>query len=53
MTIEEFKAWLEGFSESFPDGAPTKAQWEKIKQKINTVGSPMKRIGNGMPIFGG
>jgi hypothetical protein len=33
MTLAEFKAWLEGFSESFGE-APSAEQWAKIKAKI-------------------
>ena len=33
MTINEFKAWLEGFSEAVGE-APTPDQWGKIKAKI-------------------
>ena len=36
MTINEFKAWLEGFEESV-NGSPTKAQWLKVKQRLETV----------------
>lgn len=39
MTISEFRAWLEGFSEAI-DGAPTAEQWEKIKEKIGTIAAP-------------
>lgn len=38
MTISEFQAWLDGFSEAI-DGAPTPAQWEKIKEKVATLQS--------------
>jgi hypothetical protein len=38
MTLNEFKSWLEGFSESI-DEAPTKEQWDKIKSKLNQVKS--------------
>lgn len=38
MNIAEFKAWLEGFTEAFPDGkAPTADQWAKIKAKIDKM----------------
>ena len=36
MTLGEFKAWFEGFNESI-DGAPTPEQFEKIKEKIDSV----------------
>ncbi len=37
MTLSEFKAWLEGYSEAFTSGAPTAAQWEKIREKLAEV----------------
>ncbi|OYR26265.1 hypothetical protein [Brucella lupini] len=37
MTLNEFKAWLEGYSEAFTSGAPTAAQWEKIREKLGEV----------------
>ena len=36
MSMSEFKMWLEGFEEAI-DGAPTKAQWKKIKVKLSEV----------------
>jgi len=36
MTLNEFKAWLEGFDEAI-DTAPTVEQWIKIKTKLKTV----------------
>lgn len=37
MTLGEFKAWLDGYSEAFTSGAPTAAQWEKIREKLGEV----------------
>ncbi|QGA55881.1 hypothetical protein [Brucella sp. 2280] len=37
MTLSEFKAWLEGYSEAFTSGTPTAAQWEKIREKPGEV----------------
>jgi hypothetical protein len=37
MTINEFKAWLEGFEESFTNGSPTPEQWKKIKTKFDKI----------------
>ncbi|APX70742.1 MULTISPECIES: hypothetical protein [unclassified Brucella] len=37
MTLNEFKAWLEGYSASFEDGAPNADQWAKIAEKLDTV----------------
>lgn len=36
MTPREFKAWLEGFEESF-NGRPTKKQWDKVKERLEMV----------------
>lgn len=38
MTVSEFKAWLDGFSEAI-DGVPTAEQWAKIKAKVNDLRS--------------
>jgi len=38
MTINEFKAWLEGYCEAgFSGGAPNKEQWQKIQSKLRTL----------------
>jgi hypothetical protein len=37
MTLNEFKAWLDGFEEAMIDGYPTTDQWEKIRTKINEI----------------
>lgn len=37
MTLGEFKAWLEGFSEGFNGKAPTKAQWQRIQKRLDEV----------------
>lgn len=40
MTLSEFKAWFEGFSEGI-DTAPTEAQFAKIKAKVALItGTP-------------
>jgi hypothetical protein len=36
MTISEFKAWLEGFSEGI-DGAPSPEQWARIQEKVRSL----------------
>ena len=36
MTLEEFKAWMEGFEEAIEDN-PTPKQWKKIKEKLSMV----------------
>ncbi len=40
MTANEFKAWLEGFSEAF-DGPPNKEQWKKIQDKASELYEPV------------
>lgn len=36
MTINEFRAWLDGFKESVGN-APTPDQWAKVQEKLATV----------------
>lgn len=36
MTLNEFKAWFEGFTEDM-DGAPSEKQFEKIKTKVAEI----------------
>lgn len=36
MTINEFRAWLAGFSEAIGE-APTPEQWAKIKAKLEHI----------------
>ena len=36
MTLAEFKAWFEGFTESM-DAAPSKKQWERIKERVGQI----------------
>lgn len=36
MTLSEFKAWFEGFTECM-DGAPDEKQWERIKARVNEI----------------
>ncbi len=36
MTLPEFKAWFDGFTESMP-GTPTKAQWARIKARVKEI----------------
>lgn len=36
MTLAEFKAWFEGFTEDM-DGAPNEKQWKRIKAKIKDI----------------
>lgn len=37
MTLNEFKAWLEGFEESLNGYAPDRDQWKKIKARIDQI----------------
>ena len=45
MTLSEFKAWFEGFTENMPGGsggAPTTEQFAKIKAKVAEIdGAPV------------
>ncbi|WP_028747996.1 hypothetical protein [Rhizobium mesoamericanum] len=36
MTLSEFKAWFEGFSEIM-DGPPSEKQWERIKARVSEI----------------
>lgn len=36
MTLSEFKAWFEGFTEDM-DGAPNKKQWDRIKARVKEI----------------
>lgn len=36
MTINEFRAWLDGFKEAI-GAAPTPEQWAKVLEKLETV----------------
>lgn len=41
MTLTEFKAWFEGFTEGF-DKPPTEKQWKRIKARIAEIdGNPV------------
>lgn len=41
MTLAEFKAWFEGFTESL-DGAPSEKQWKRIKARVAEIdGTPI------------
>lgn len=37
MSVNEFKAWLDGYIHSFTDGTPTKEQWDAIKEKVDLL----------------
>lgn len=36
MTLAEFKAWFEGFTEEM-DAAPTSKQWKRIKARVAQI----------------
>ena len=36
MTLVEFRAWFEGFSDGISE-APTKEQWAKVVDKVKTL----------------
>lgn len=36
MTLSEFKAWFEGFTENI-DGTPSKKQWERIQARVAEI----------------
>lgn len=41
MTLSEFKAWFEGFTETM-DGPPSLKQWERIQARVKEItGSPV------------
>lgn len=41
MTLSEFKAWFEGFTENI-DGTPSGKQWEKIQARVKEIsGTPV------------
>lgn len=37
MTLNEFKAWLEGYSASFKDGTPNADQWVEVQRRLYNV----------------
>lgn len=36
MTLAEFKAWFDGYTEDM-DGAPTAKQWKRIKKRVAEI----------------
>ncbi len=41
MTLQEFKAWFEGYTEGL-EATPTKAQFDRIKERVKMIdGTPM------------
>lgn len=42
MTLAEFKAWFEGYTEGMEDKAPTLKQWKRIQAKVADIdGTPI------------
>lgn len=42
MTLAEFKAWFEGYTEGMDEKAPNAKQWAKIKAKVADIdGTPV------------
>ena len=37
MTLQEFKSWFEGFTESMPGSAPNAKQWARIKARVKEI----------------
>jgi hypothetical protein len=37
MTLQEFKAWFEGFTENMGDAPPTKLQWARIQARVKEI----------------
>ena len=38
MTLSEFRAWFEGFTENM-DGPPNKKQWDRIQKRVKQIKS--------------
>lgn len=36
MTLSEFKAWFEGFTEDM-DGPPNERQWKRVKERVKEI----------------
>ena len=44
MTLSEFKAWFEGFTDGM-DGPPGERQWAKIKERVSEItGNPVTHL---------
>lgn len=50
ISLKEFRAWLDGVEDLQPEEwAPTKDQWEKIRQKIDLIDDKMDLEANDQP----
>ena len=44
MTLQEFKAWFEGFTENL-DGTPNAKQWKRIQKRVQDInGTPVTPV---------
>lgn len=37
MTLQEFKAWFDGFTENIGEKVPTQKQWKRIKERVSEI----------------
>lgn len=37
MTLQEFKAWFDGFTEGFNGKVPTQKQWKRINERVSEI----------------
>lgn len=37
MTLQEFKAWFDGFTENMGEAPPTKLQWVRIQARVKEI----------------
>jgi hypothetical protein len=37
MTLQEFKAWFDGFTENVTDKGPTLKQWKRVKERVGEI----------------
>jgi hypothetical protein len=37
MTMQEFKAWFDGFTEAFSGKVPTAKQWSRVKERVAEI----------------
>lgn len=61
MTLSEFKAWFEGFTEGM-EGAPDKNQWTRVKARVKEIDgvavfvdrfvAPYRAYWTGLDVFG-
>ena len=45
MTLAEFKAWFQGFTENMDGDRPTAKQWKRIKARVKDIdGTPITPV---------